>query len=156
MSGSCDSGGGMLLICPSEKCTVPRHILQEKFFRNVPGKIPTKNDKNAVHWVMDKKRRSRLVFWRKRAKLTQTEAGVALSTHRSTIVKLEHGEITLSDEWLGRLAVLYGCRPWELLEDSPVLSPTELELIGLTAEMSEEAREILLRVAQQMAKNSRD
>ena len=105
---------------------------------------------------MDKKRRERLVYWRKRAKLSQTEAGAALNTHRSTIVKLEHGEIALSDDWLARFAALYGCRPWELLEDSPILSPTELELVSLAAGLSEEAREVLLRVAQQMTKNSHD
>lgn len=101
---------------------------------------------------MEHIKRDRLIYWRKRAGLSQTEAGASFNAHRSTIAKLERGEISLNDDWLRRLSTLYGCEPWELVEGAPILDETERLLIKLAEGLDQDARQALLQVASQMAR----
>lgn len=75
---------------------------------------------------MEKKQftpRPRLVEMRNKAGLSQEKAGAAIGGHRNTIVKLETGEMALTDAYMSKLAEAYGCDPWELLEGAPILKP---------------------------------
>lgn len=52
---------------------------------------------------------------RKRAKLSQEELGVRANSGRSTIVKLERGDLPLTEAWAKRLAPHLSIRPSDLL-----------------------------------------
>lgn len=58
---------------------------------------------------------NRIGYFRKKAGLSQDALGRALNSGRSTVTKLERGEIPLSDRWLERLANLLNCTPTDLL-----------------------------------------
>lgn len=57
---------------------------------------------------------------RKRAKLSQEALGLAVHSGRSTIVKLEKGELPLNEEWAKRLAPALGVRPDQLWQGPQV------------------------------------
>lgn len=56
---------------------------------------------------------------RKRAKLSQEALGLAVRSGRSTIVKLEKGELPFTEEWAKRLAPALDLKPHQLLYDQP-------------------------------------
>lgn len=60
---------------------------------------------------------NRIAHFRKKAGLSQDALGKALNSGRSTVTKLERGEIPLSDRWLERLAVIFNCTPTDILGD---------------------------------------
>ena len=53
---------------------------------------------------------------RKRAKLSQEKLGLAVNSGRSTIVKLEQGDLPLTEAWAKRLAPVLGIKPHMLYE----------------------------------------
>lgn len=67
---------------------------------------------------------SKIMRWslkdaRKRAKLSQEALGVSANSGRSTIVKLESGELPFTEAWAKRLAPLLGLKPHQLIYDEP-------------------------------------
>jgi len=60
---------------------------------------------------------NRIAHFRKKSGLSQDALGQALNSGRSTVTKLERGEIPLSDRWLERLGNLLNCTPADLLGD---------------------------------------
>lgn len=60
---------------------------------------------------------NRLAHFRKKAGLSQEQLGKLLNSGRSTVAKLERGEIPLSDRWLDRLSVILKCSPADVLGD---------------------------------------
>lgn len=52
--------------------------------------------------------------------------------------KLESGEGNLTAEKMRQFADAYGCEPWELLEEAPLLSPEAKRLVAILAECSPE------------------
>jgi phage repressor protein C with HTH and peptisase S24 domain len=60
--------------------------------------------------------KNRISEWRKRAGMSQDQLGIALGSGRSTVTKLERGEIPLTDRWMTRLAEVLGCKPIEILD----------------------------------------
>lgn len=62
-------------------------------------------------WGME----NRIAEWRKRRKMSQELLGEKLGSGRSTVTKLERGEIPLSDKWMTRIANVLGCSPIDLL-----------------------------------------
>jgi DNA-binding XRE family transcriptional regulator len=57
---------------------------------------------------------------RKRAKLSQEALGLAVGSGRSTIVKLERGDLPMNEAWARRLAPALGVRPDQLWEGPTV------------------------------------
>lgn len=60
---------------------------------------------------------NRIAHFRKKAGLSQDALGKALHSGRSTVTKLERGEIPLTDRWLERLSVVLNCTPVDILGD---------------------------------------
>ena len=58
---------------------------------------------------------SQLKKFRKRANLSQERLADLVNSGRSTIVKMERGEMVLSKKWAERLAPHLNCKPYELL-----------------------------------------
>ena len=58
---------------------------------------------------------NRLAHMRKKAGLSQEALGRLLNSGRSTVTKLERGEIPLSDRWLDRLCPILKCAPVDIL-----------------------------------------
>lgn len=58
---------------------------------------------------------NRIAHFRKKAGLSQDALGKALNSGRSTVTKLERGEMPLNDRWLERLSGLLNCTPTDLL-----------------------------------------
>lgn len=56
---------------------------------------------------------------RKRAGLSQEALGLAVRSGRSTIVKLEKGDLPFTEEWAKRLAPALGLKPHQLLYEQP-------------------------------------
>ena len=56
---------------------------------------------------------------RKRAGLSQDALGQAARSGRSTIVKLERGDLPFTEDWAKRLAPALGIKPHQLLYDQP-------------------------------------
>lgn len=56
---------------------------------------------------------------RQRAGLSQEKLGLAVGSGRSTIVKLEKGDLPFTEEWAKRLAPALGLKPHQLLHDQP-------------------------------------
>lgn len=56
---------------------------------------------------------------RKRAGLSQEALGTAVGSGRSTIVKLERGDLPFTEEWAKRIAPAVGLKPHQLLYDQP-------------------------------------
>lgn len=56
---------------------------------------------------------------RKRAGLSQEALGLAVGSGRSTIVKLERGDLPFTEDWAKRIAPAVGVRPHQLLYDQP-------------------------------------
>lgn len=81
------------------------------------------------------KKRGRLVYWRRAAKMSQDKAAEAIGVHRQTIVKLEKGLMSLTEEYAEKLGSAYGCDSWELLESAPLLSREAKELVSMLSEL---------------------
>jgi len=75
--------------------------------------------------------RPRLKLMRERAQLSQEAAGEAIGAHRTQIAKLERGEGNLTDVRMRQLAKAYGCEPWELFEEAPLLTPEGRALLPI-------------------------
>lgn len=89
------------------QCTQVRYNAQATLYpRSVLDRNPT-----SVHsgWMSAALRDAR-----KRAGLSQEALGLAVQSGRSTIVKLEKGELPLTEEWARRLAPALGVRPDKL------------------------------------------
>lgn len=61
---------------------------------------------------------NRLAILRKEAGITQAELAAALNSGRSTVTKLERGEIPLHDRWLEKLSLVLNCAPSDILGDT--------------------------------------
>ncbi|WP_159829149.1 XRE family transcriptional regulator [Novosphingobium sp. TCA1] len=65
---------------------------------------------------------NRLANVRKKAGLSQQKLGELLNSGRSTVTKLERGEIPMTDRWLDRLSLILNCSPADILgEQVPVV-----------------------------------
>lgn len=65
---------------------------------------------------------NRLAQVRKKAGLSQQKLGELLNSGRSTVTKLERGEIPMNDRWLERLSHVLNCSPADILgEQVPVV-----------------------------------
>ncbi|WP_159975828.1 MULTISPECIES: XRE family transcriptional regulator [unclassified Novosphingobium] len=65
---------------------------------------------------------NRLAHIRKKAGYSQQKLGELLNSGRSTVTKLERGEIPMSDRWLDRLTQILNCSPSDILgEQVPVV-----------------------------------
>lgn len=89
---------------------------------------------------------NRIAVLRKRASLSQERLAESLNTGRSTIVKLERGDMTLSQDWMERIARAVGCEPWELLPTAPSLSKEDLEMLARFQAQPPERRKAFLQV----------
>lgn len=58
---------------------------------------------------------NRIAHFRKKAGFSQDALGKALNSGRSTVTKLERGDIPLNDRWLERIANILNCTPTDLL-----------------------------------------
>lgn len=56
---------------------------------------------------------------RKNAGLSQEALGLAIGSGRSTIVKLERGDLPFTEDWAKRLAPALGIKPHQLMYDQP-------------------------------------
>ena len=98
--------------------------------------------------------RPRLKLMRERAGLSQERAAELIDAHRSLIAKLERGEQDLSERHLRRLASIYNCDPWELLDGAPLLSEDEKMLWKSLMSVSQEQLRALTQLAATMASRS--
>jgi len=64
---------------------------------------------------------------RKLLKLTQQQVADAASTTKATVMKLEKGDMQLTENWITRLAIPLKCRPEDLISDQ---GPMEVPLVG--------------------------
>jgi len=71
---------------------------------------------------------NRLEFWRKERGLSRRALGDLAKCHPLTIEKLERGKMSLTDEWLARLAPILGVAKGEILEDSNAI-PINVKII---------------------------
>jgi len=60
---------------------------------------------------------NRLSHLRKKAGVSQDKLGELLNSGRSTVTKLERGEIPLNDRWLEKLSAILNCTPADILGD---------------------------------------
>lgn len=60
---------------------------------------------------------NRLAHLRKKAGFTQDGLAKALNSGRSTVTKLERGDIPMNDRWLDRLSQILNCAPSDILGD---------------------------------------
>lgn len=60
---------------------------------------------------------NRLSHLRKKAGLTQDKLAAELNSGRSTVTKLERGEIPMNDRWLEKLSAILNCTPSDILGD---------------------------------------
>lgn len=60
---------------------------------------------------------NRLAHLRKKAGFTQDALAKALNSGRSTVTKLERGEMPMNDRWLDRLSQILNCAPSDILGD---------------------------------------
>lgn len=72
-------------------------------------------------------RDNRIAEFRKKARLSQARLAQAVGTGRSTIVKLERGEMRLTTVWMRRIADQLQVRPSALISDE---IPREVEIMG--------------------------
>lgn len=72
--------------------------------------------------------RTFLRAWRKYKKLTQEEAASRVDVDRTTLLRIEKGEIPYNQDFLEKLALAYGCDVSDLLTVDP-LSPNPPKLI---------------------------
>ena len=67
---------------------------------------------------------------RERARLSQEKAAAAIGKHRTSIAKLERGEGNLNVDLMHKLAGIYACEPWELMDEAPLFSQEQRAVIA--------------------------
>lgn len=89
---------------------------------------------------------NRIAELRKEAGLSQERLAGMLNSGRSTVVKLERGEMALSQDWMERIARAIGCEPWELLPNSPRLTEEDRAMLARFHALPPEKRKAFLEV----------
>lgn len=90
--------------------TLTRYTLQ-------PGLYPMQVLDSCLERGHGSRMANRLAYFRKRAGFSQEKLGKLLHSGRSTVTKLERGEIPMSDRWLEKLAAVLDCNPLDILGD---------------------------------------
>lgn len=74
-------------------------------------------------------RRTYLREWRDYRGLTQEQACERIDIERSTLSRIERGEVPYSQGLLEAAAIAYGCEPWDLLHVNPKVEGDVLDMI---------------------------
>ena len=107
---------------------------------------------------------NKIAKYRKRSKLTQEELATKLDISQSTLSSWESGKLTPSMEYIDKLALIFGCSPFDLFQRGKFYQETRAfsdvdieeilqyfkeidELINVTRYMTEDERFKLLSIA---------
>ncbi|NKB59504.1 MAG: helix-turn-helix domain-containing protein [Alphaproteobacteria bacterium] len=78
---------------------------------------------------------NRIKHLRTQRRISQTELGKMLNSGRSTVVKLERGEMRLTTEWMARIARALECEPADLLPSAEDKQVPIVGYVGVDAEV---------------------
>lgn len=94
------------------QCTQVRYDAQAVLYPlSVLDRAPERVHSDGMPWSLKDARR--------KAGLSQEALGVAVGSGRSTIVKLERGDLPFTEDWAKRIAPAVGLKPHQLLYDQP-------------------------------------
>lgn len=99
-----------------------------------------------IRGMANSKAPNRIAELRKGAGLSQERLAELLNSGRSTVVKLERGEMALSQDWMERISGAIGCEPWELLPNAPRLTAEDRAMLARFRALPPERRKAFLEV----------
>ena len=90
--------------------------------------------------------------WRKYRGLTQIEASERIEVNQSTLARIESGELPYNEDVLERLALAYGCDPYDLLCVDPTKPDPPKLVIDRLRQAPPEVRDRALAVLEALLK----
>ena len=98
------------------------------------------------------RRRTYLREWRKHRGYSQERVAEMLEVDQTTVSRLERGEVPYNQDILERLALVYGCEPYELITINPKLGSQPRLVWDAVNRAPEQKREAILSVIEALLK----